>query len=139
MLFRTCAVTIYRQVTLPHLHFEDMTYTGVLATILTGMEPSIALSLACIPFLRPLVKRGVLGSTGTDSRYASRTLGSKGPAGSRPFKEISDDSSEVQLQPMGSDNFKYEAEVSREEGPKGHKQPSGSTGAILVSKQWTVA
>src|SRR4051794_10623647 len=96
LICRTCAVTIYRQVTLPHLHFEDMTYTGVLATILTGMEPSIALSLACIPFLRPLVKRGALGSTGTDSRYASHTLGSKGPTGSQGFKDISDNSSEVQ-------------------------------------------
>jgi hypothetical protein len=136
----TCAVTIYRQITLPHLYFEDMTYTGVLATIFTGIEPAVALSLACIPFLRPLVKSGVLRSTGVDTPYASRTLGSKatpGSTGNRPFKELSDDSSEVQLQPLGSDSLKYEAEVAREE-PKGHKQPSNSTGAILVSKGWTI-
>ncbi|KAK1834593.1 hypothetical protein QBC39DRAFT_252092 [Podospora conica] len=134
----TCAVTIYRQITLPHLHFEDMTYTGVLATVLTGMEPSIALSLACIPFLRPLV-RGALGSSAADSRYASHALGSKNLGGSRPFKEMSDDASEVQLQPMGSDTAsKYEAEATRET-PQAHKQSFGSSGAILVSKGWTVA
>ncbi|KAK3360601.1 integral membrane protein [Lasiosphaeria hispida] len=136
----TCAVTIYRQVTLPHLYFEDMTYTGVLATIFTGVEPAVALSLACIPFLRPLIKGNALRSTGVDSPYPSRTLGSKGPSGSasRPFKELSDDSSEVQLQPLGSESLKYEAEVSREEGHKGHKQPTTSTGAILVSKGWNI-
>ncbi|KAK1751358.1 hypothetical protein QBC47DRAFT_364381 [Echria macrotheca] len=142
----TCAVTIYRQVTLPYLHFEDMTYTGVLATIFTGIEPAVALSLACIPFLRPLVKSGILRSTTSDSRYPSRTLGSKGPVGSsgnRPFKEISDDSSEVQLRPLGSDSLKYEAEVSREDSnSEGHgdaaaKKPAGS-GAILVSKGWNI-
>jgi len=117
-----------------------MTYTGVLATILTGMEPSIALSLACIPFLRPLVRRSAFGSSGPDSGYSSHALGSKVAAGSRPFKEISDDSSEVQLQPMGSENgFKCDTEVHTEDGPKGHKQPAESTGAILVSKGWTVA
>jgi hypothetical protein len=117
-----------------------MTYTGVLATILTGMEPSIALSLACIPFLRPLVKRGLLGSSSPDSRYSSHALGSKVPTNGRPFKEISDDSSEVQLQPMGSDNgFACDTEVGKDEGPKGHKQPAERTGAILVSKGWTVA
>ena len=117
-----------------------MTYTGVLATIFTGIEPAVALSLACIPFLRPLIKGKALRSTGVDSPYPSRTLGSKGPSGSanRPFKELSDDSSEVQLQPLGSDSFRYEAEVSREGGHKEHKQPIASTGAILVSKGWNI-
>ncbi len=131
---RTCAVTIYRQITLPNLYFEDMTYTGVLSTIFTGIEPAIALSLACIPFLRPLISGGKLRSTGMDSPYPSRTLGSKAPSGSanRQFKELSDDSSEVQLQPLGNDALKYEAEVSRD------KQPTPSTGAILVSKGWNI-
>jgi len=118
-----------------------MTYTGVLATILTGIEPAVALSLACIPFLRPLVSGNGIRSTGTDSRYASRTLGSKNPtgSGSRPFKEVTgDDSSEVQLRPLGSDSFKYEADVSREGGSVGPAQPKGTGGAILVSKGWNI-
>ncbi|KAL2139585.1 hypothetical protein VTI28DRAFT_4957 [Corynascus sepedonium] len=134
----TCAVTIYRQATLPHLYFEDMTYTGVLATIFTGIEPSIALSLACVPFLRPLLRRGnKLMSTGHDSQYASggSTLRSRQGLSSRPFKELNDDSSETQLQPLGPDSLKYEAEVSNQ-GPRQPVNTSG--GAIVVNKQWNV-
>lgn len=133
-LYRTCAVTIYRQVTLPHLYFEDMTYTGVLATILTGIEPAVALSLACVPFLKPLISRNG-GSTDASSPYASRIMRSKGQAGSatRPFKELQDDSSEIQLQPLGSESLKYEAEISQ-----GHKEQIGSDGTILVKKGWVV-
>ncbi|KXX72992.1 hypothetical protein MMYC01_210536 [Madurella mycetomatis] len=130
----TCAVTIYRQATLPHLYFEDMTYTGVLATIFTGIEPAIALSLACVPFLRPLIRRNEV-STRSDDRYTTSALRSEGPSGSgnRPFKELNDDSSEIQLRPIGSDSLKYEAEVSQ-----GQKQPTESAGAILVKKGWNV-
>ncbi|KAK4102572.1 hypothetical protein N658DRAFT_423405 [Parathielavia hyrcaniae] len=170
----TCAVTIYRQATLPHLYFEDMTYTGVLATIFTGIEPSVALSLACVPFLRPLTrahrrqqqqhgKAGAGHSTGSDgSQYGGSTLRSGGgkskapPSGlggnRAPFKELTDDSSEIQLQPLGSDQLKYEAEVSRqereeeehdddEEREKGRgPQTSGelTAGAIVVKKSWNV-
>ena len=31
-----------------------MTYTGILATILSGLEPSVSIALACIPQMRPL-------------------------------------------------------------------------------------
>ena len=137
-LSRTCAVTIYRQATLPNLYFEDMTYTGVLSTIFTGIEPSVALSLACVPFLRPLIRGKKGKGTGTDnSQYASSTLRNTGlseTGRSRGFKELHDDSSEIQLRPMGSDSPKYEADVSQGEG----KQPAGSGGAILVKKGWTV-
>ncbi|KAB5513518.1 integral membrane protein [Coniochaeta sp. 2T2.1] len=83
----TCAVSIYRQATLPHLYFEDMTYTGVLAIILSGIEPAVALSLACVPFLRPLVT----GTVPTVHSHSSRSGG---------FKELNN--SDVQLQPLGS-------------------------------------
>lgn len=121
--------------TLPNLYFEDMTYTGVLATIFTGIEPAVALSLACVPFLRPLIKGNTV-STGTDSSYARRTIRSKGQSGSasRPFKELNDDSSEVQLQPLGSESLRYEAEAGREHTPPGGKK----TGSIVVKKGWDV-
>lgn len=132
-------MTIYRQATLPHLYFEDMTYTGVLATVFTGIEPAVALSLACVPFLRPLI-RGRKLVTNTDSQYYanSSNLRSKDLAssGSRaPFKELNDDSSEIQLRPMEGDQLKYEAEVGQGQG---QGQPSGSGGAILVNKRWDV-
>lgn len=114
-----------------------MTYTGVLATIFTGIEPSIALSLACVPFLRPLI-RGKNVSTGTNSQYTNSNLRSKDLTGSgnRAFKELNDDSSEIQLQPMGSDQLKYEAEVVQDGQKQGEGAKSG--GAILVKKGWDV-
>ncbi len=115
-----------------------MTYTGVLSTIFTGIEPSVALSLACVPFLRPLIRgKNISGSSKDNSQYASSALRSNGlseTGRSRGFKELQDDSSEIQLRPMGSDSPKYEADVSQGEG----KQPSESGGAILVKKDWTV-
>ncbi|PVI05356.1 hypothetical protein DM02DRAFT_584324 [Periconia macrospinosa] len=53
----TWVITIYRQTLLSGLDFEDMTYTGVLATILSGLEPAVAIALACIPQMRPLCAR----------------------------------------------------------------------------------
>ena len=115
-----------------------MTYTGVLATIFTGIEPSVALSLACVPFLRPLIRGKKAAGSGTDnSQYASSTLRNTGlseTGRSRKFKELQDDSSEIQLRPMGSDSPKYEADISQVE----EKLPSESGGAILVKKGWTV-
>ena len=111
-----------------------MTYTGVLATLFTGIEPAVALSLACIPFLRPLLKGNKL-STRADSQYASGKLRSTGlsESGNRPFKELNDDSSEIQLRPMGSDSLKYEAEVTQ-----GQMQTTEDVGGIVVNKRWNV-
>lgn len=120
-----------------------MTYTGVLATIFTGIEPAVALSLACVPFLRPLIRGAHKAGSGSDSQYASSALRSEGPsgvggAGSRAFKELHDDSSEIQLRPLGgSDSLKYEAEVGH--GQAVTPPPAESAaGAILVKKDWDV-
>jgi hypothetical protein len=155
-------VTIYRQASLPHLYFEDMTYTGVLATIFTGIEPAVALSLACVPFLRPLIYRNGNNnniSTGSDnSQYASRsgdstTLRSKqhgdplrgrrgkgggGPSSKEQHHDDNDDSSEIQLRPLeGSGELRYEAEVSPG-GRRGPTPPGSTEGAIMVRKGWDV-
>ncbi|KAF2714584.1 hypothetical protein K504DRAFT_478026 [Pleomassaria siparia CBS 279.74] len=51
----TWVIAIYRQTTLADVNFEDMTHSGVLTTILSGLEPSVAIALACVPLLRPLM------------------------------------------------------------------------------------
>ncbi|XP_014550951.1 hypothetical protein COCVIDRAFT_20708 [Bipolaris victoriae FI3] len=53
----TWAINIYRQTLLPGLDFADMTYSGVLATNLSGLEPSVAIALACIPLMCPLFRK----------------------------------------------------------------------------------
>jgi hypothetical protein len=113
-----------------------MTYTGVLATVFTGIEPAVALSLACVPFLRPLL-RGTRMATDTDNQYAGTTLRSKDLTGSgnRAFKELNDDSSDIQLRPMEGEQLKYEAEVGQGQG---QGQGTKSGGVIHVKKHWDV-
>ena len=86
---------------------KDFTYSGVLVTLLSGLEPSVALALACVPLLRPLVRTRRLkgthssqyGSSG-GSQTLSRVGGKRGD--SRHFDQLDDDSSEVELQPVKS-------------------------------------
>ncbi|KAM0274945.1 hypothetical protein ACHAQH_007713 [Verticillium albo-atrum] len=103
--FATCAITIYRQATLPDLQFANMTHSGVVATLFSGLEPSVALSLACVPFLRPLFGK-MFGSSQKGSSYANMKpkvddyqKGSK-RSETRDFEELQDDGSEIQLRPV---------------------------------------
>jgi hypothetical protein len=102
-------ITIYRQTLLPGLDFMDMTYTGVLATILSGLEPSVAIALACIPLMRPLFGRKDPSGKGSAYEYSNKSSGiyTKEVRGAvrdpNSFTEIvddNDDSSEVHLQPI---------------------------------------
>lgn len=45
------------------MDYLDITYSGIEFIIMSVVEPSLAVSLACVPLLRPLVARG-------DSRYS---------------------------------------------------------------------
>jgi hypothetical protein len=45
-----------------------MTYSGVLATLLSGLEPSVAIALACLPQMRPLFARKKPAPYGYGSR-----------------------------------------------------------------------
>ncbi|KAF3019292.1 hypothetical protein E8E14_007980 [Neopestalotiopsis sp. 37M] len=103
--FMTCAVTIYRQTLLPSLDNANPTGTGLLAFLFSTVEIAVAVSLACVPFLRPLF-RGTFGGSSadnskykTDRSYAFSNRGTKANR-SQGFKELEDDGSEIQLQPV---------------------------------------
>lgn len=124
-----------------------MTYTGVLATILSGLEPAVAISLACIPLLRPLWGRKPSGSKGSSYEYNSSKQGrvypkkgSKGSGGGAvgTFTELvyeNDDSSEIQLQPV-----KPKRSVSISAITESKSDPSlVSPGqAITVEQKWEI-
>ncbi|KAF2275265.1 uncharacterized protein EI97DRAFT_494860 [Westerdykella ornata] len=130
----TWIITIYRQVVLPSLNFADMTHEGVLATLLSGLEPSIAIVLACLPLLRPLLGRSNknkpssygYGSEGGSGLY------SKKPHRSGPFVELdeetsdNDNSSEVRLQPLKGGE------------PVGNNRHEMDTSTIAVERRWEV-
>ncbi|PSR80899.1 hypothetical protein BD289DRAFT_340681, partial [Coniella lustricola] len=55
MGFLTCIASIVRLVYLAKIDYNDVTYTSVVAVLMTAVEPSLAVMLACIPLLRPLL------------------------------------------------------------------------------------
>jgi hypothetical protein len=139
--FRTCGITIYRQTTLPHLIFTDMTYSGVVATVFSGIEPTVALILACVPFLRPLFGKSSNESPasqynlsdGTHGGYSKKVTGS---SQNRTFEELDDDSSEIQLQPVPADSkFYVSASPDHTNSAYDHKLTSKS---ITIQTKWEV-
>jgi hypothetical protein len=86
---------------LPHLDFADMPFTGLLATLFSGLEPAVAISLACVPFIRPLFGRKTehsasrYGATNSEHPFSITMKSDNG----RPFEEL-DDVSHIQLQPV---------------------------------------
>ena len=118
-----------------------MTYDGVLATVLSGIEPAVSIVLACLPLLRPLLGRrksrksgydyGSSGGSGLYSKQVTRSANG-------PFAELDDDrddtdnSSEVQLQPIKP----VQANTSAKQ--KEHVSPKLSLAAINVEKRFEV-
>ncbi|KAF2111379.1 hypothetical protein BDV96DRAFT_614721 [Lophiotrema nucula] len=99
----TWVITIYRQTMLPGLDFADMTYSGVLATILSGLEPAVAIALACVPLMRPLFPSHRRRNNTKSSHYNYSSGGDSGLYSSKSKRGAvelaSDGDSEVELQP----------------------------------------
>lgn len=133
-LFRTCAISIYRQITLPGLDFRDMTYTGLLATLFSALEPAVAITLACIPYLRPLLGRFATPTTTSNYKITGdKSMGRSSRA--RAFEELNDadgSGSEVQLQTMDP-GFSVEASPPQSNATKPRKN------TIVVERKWEVS
>lgn len=84
------------------MEFTDVSYSMTLANIFSGLEASMAVTLACVPLFRPLVGRCKYRA-GNDSRL--RTIGRE------HFEPLGDDAGgeQLRLRPLG---FKHQAEVS---------------------------
>lgn len=121
-----------------------MPYSGVLATLLSGLEPAVAIVLACIPLMRPLFGRSLkTGSSGYSSGENSVGLHSKqrspnkNPKGQ--FSELVDDvddSSQVRLQPIKDIRHTGNC-VSEEHGDM--QVVSGQEHGIAVQKKWEIS
>lgn len=124
-----------------------MTYDGVLATVLSGIEPAVSIALACLPLLRPLLGRRKksqksgydYGSSGGSGLYHSKQ-GTRSAI--RPFAELEDDhiddndnSSEVQLQPIQPVRG---INISAQETRGDQSPPKLSMAAINVEKKFEV-
>ncbi|USP80139.1 hypothetical protein yc1106_07413 [Curvularia clavata] len=142
-VYRTWAITIYRQTTLTNLNFADMTYEGVLATVLSGLEPAVAIVLACVPLMRPLFAKS-RHSMDTDYQYGSSrqttfTLKKNRSHGLDPtatFSELTDgtNSSQIELRPV--EGVQRVCISSDEERSQQEKALSPRT--ISVERKWEV-
>lgn len=106
------------------MDYSDITFTMPNANIFSGMEPGVAITLACIPLLRPLltaVKGGHYSATGT-VRFGTTIKNNHADIGLRAierakspnasgdrhnFIALEDDSSEYRLK---SDLQEYDAD-----------------------------
>ncbi|KAJ4406647.1 hypothetical protein N0V82_010070 [Gnomoniopsis sp. IMI 355080] len=114
--FLACIVSIIRMVFLSKIDYNDVTFTSVPAVLLSAVEPSLAVVLACVPLLRPLISRDKRFGTSSNSRKSvglstwassrwdrsktqdlSRTRGSMRPVTIRDPGLIRLGSSEIQL------------------------------------------
>ncbi|KAH8676123.1 integral membrane protein [Xylariales sp. PMI_506] len=138
--FATCAIGIYRQTTIPGLDFNDMTYQGIGATVFSGLEPPVAISLSCIPFFRPLFK-GKFGTTyDASSNGESSVSGPSKPrsmqSSARHFKKLEDDSSEVELQPNNPNHTVSVDRTSKKATTEG--KLSSQPDFITVGRGWEI-
>ncbi|KAL1961168.1 hypothetical protein VTO42DRAFT_3113 [Malbranchea cinnamomea] len=133
----TCVVSAIRIHTLSSMDFADITYSIPPANIFSGLEPSVGVTLACIPLLRPLLRFAKYSSSGTPMypTNGSKSLGGDG----RVFQQLNDDSSQYQLRPVGP---KHYAEVSTLKKPESSRRDSsdleGNEPGITVQEQWNI-
>ena len=122
-----------------------MTWAGVHATVLSGLEPSVAIVLACIPLMRPLFGKSrettdsgyQYGSSGRVSYFSKKGTEPHGLDPTATFSELvdnNDDSSQIELRPV--EGVQRVCISSDEERPKQNK--TMSTHAINVERKWEV-
>lgn len=69
----TCVASVIRLAFLTSMDYLDITYTGIPFILMSLVEPSLAVTLACIPLLRPLFPKNNTrySATGTRERVVS--------------------------------------------------------------------
>ncbi|PGH31333.1 hypothetical protein GX50_05872 [[Emmonsia] crescens] len=140
----TCVVSAVRIHTLSSMDFADITYSIPPANIFSGLEPSVAVTLSCIPLLRPLLRRSNYASNGTPGYPPTDTTAASkgnGPSGGSGFEQLNDNSSQYQLRPVAG---KHSAAISTAKKPASSRRDSSdlesneATG-ITVQEHWHVA
>ncbi|KAK0648617.1 integral membrane protein [Cercophora newfieldiana] len=137
----TCVVSAIRINTLKSMDFTDLTYSMPPANIFSGLEPSVAVILACIPLLRPLLGRTKYSNDGTAGYASGSATPSKAleleTGDGRLFQALADDSSQYRLRPRGP---KHHAEVQTAKSTsRGSSDTDTDTpGGIVVESQWKV-
>lgn len=77
-MFRTCVASVIRLIFLTTMDYLDVTYSGIPFILMSVVEPSLAVSLACVPLLRPLVSGGTSKYSATNTRDRVASLSVRG-------------------------------------------------------------
>lgn len=93
----TCIISIIRVVTLTTVDFTDVTYTIPHTVLFSALEPCLAITLACVPVLRPIFG-GRYSTTGT-AKFGPPTRKTLTQKSSRRFRQFNENGSEAQLRP----------------------------------------
>lgn len=134
----TCVVSVIRLVALSSIDYSDITFNVPESLIFSGLEPCLAVTLACVPVLQPL-GRFILGRTRTGSSGLSS---GKTNSKSSNFKQLNDNSSQHQLRPLGP---KHAADVRANQHSSGSDlgsdvdERSDNKGGVVVKQEWSVA
>ncbi|KAJ5479303.1 hypothetical protein N7530_004812 [Penicillium desertorum] len=99
----TCIISILRISMLSTMDFTDITYSIPTANIFSGLEPCLAVILASVPMMRPLLRRSAYTPevTARSSNKCSSPSGRSRSTGDGEFQPLQDDSSELCLRPIG--------------------------------------
>lgn len=134
-----------RLVSLQELDYSDITYNIPHALIFGALEPSVGITLACIPLLRPLLGRTKYSGNGTAKYNASSEHANdavRGNGGKKNgFAPLEDDSSQYQLRPVGHKHGVMVSTVNGDGVSDTSDQQSlarEDDGGITVKKQWRI-
>jgi len=115
VIVRACIISGLCISVLSTVDFADVTYTVPLANIFSGIKPCMAVVLACIPLLRPLLGRSRY--TPQSSAHRVRNSSSAGAKSDWAFQPLQDNSSQYNLRSVGPKNNAGASSLSgREDG-----------------------
>lgn len=107
----TCIISVLRISVLSSMDFTDITFTIPQANIFSGIEPCLAVVLASVPMMRPLLGQSAATPYGSSQRpvkAASKTM-SPGRLSDNGFERLDDNAGNLRLRPLG---LQYRADIS---------------------------
>ncbi|PWY84835.1 hypothetical protein BO70DRAFT_361231 [Aspergillus heteromorphus CBS 117.55] len=148
----TCVISILCIALFSTWNYSDMTCSLSLLGILVGLEPSLAVTLACVPMMRPLFRRWISspnntsrGRTNPSSRSPSAA---HTPSHVDESRGLEENESQVSLRPMGvkhpgavasTANVSCESDSEESDPTAVNTTERNSRGrGISVRQEWTV-
>ncbi|KAK6219176.1 hypothetical protein LQW54_002425 [Pestalotiopsis sp. IQ-011] len=137
----TTAVGTARLVAIININQADITFSVAWAIVFSALECSVAVSLSCIPLLRPVLGRGKYSKNGTARARSTWSGGSRTISGraKNVFQRMDDDSFEMELRP---DGLTHRADVLHDKDldttGDNHLVSAGEEN-IMVRHEWKVS